>query len=331
MTSTATINLSERPSGSSETIAGSERERGNPQDRWASFVAQNLCRFTIKTQRESNFRVDAQTRSDDGFVVARFNTTGGRAQLERTAAEIRSDGRDSYCFYVPVRGSHQLHQCHRDAVCTPETVSLITIGEPYVQTKLGDNDTFYLLMPRSFVDQRLLRGEDICARLVSAREGVGRLAADTLAALQREASNMSAGEFRVATRAAGDLLLLAVAGAADLMSNTRSIRASSLARAKRIIRARLVDPDLSLSDVARACGLSLRYLHDLFRDDGRTAREYLQGERLLSARRMLERSSAGGAGVTDVCMACGFSNPSQFSTAFRRAFGVSPRDVLRRS
>jgi AraC-like DNA-binding protein len=301
------------------------------QDRWASFVARNLCEFSIRTQRESNFKVDAQTRSDSGFVVARFNTVAGRAQLERTAAEIRSDGRDSYCLYVPVHGAHQLHQCHRDAVCAPDTVALITVGEPYIQTKLGDNDTFYLLMPRTFVDQRLIHGEDLCARLVSARDGVGRLAADTLAALQREASKMSAEEFRVATRAAGDLVLLAVGGAADLMSDVRSIRASNLARAKRVMRARLGDADLSLTDVARACGLSLRYLHDLFRDDGRTVREYLQGERLLSARRMLERSTAGKATVTDICMACGFSNPSQFSTAFRRAFGVSPRDVLRRS
>jgi AraC-like DNA-binding protein len=331
VTNAATNTLSDQPSVSADASGGSAREHGNLQDRWASFVAQNLCRFSIRTQRESNFKVDAQTRADNGFVVARVNTVAGRAQLERTAAEIRGDGRDSYCLYVPVHGSHQLHQCHRDVVCAPETVSLITIGEPYIQTKLGDNDTLYLLMPRAFVDQRLLHGEDICARLVSARDGVGRLAADTLAALQREASNMSAEEFRVATRAAGDLVLLAVAGAADLMSDTRSIRASNLARAKRIIRARLADPDLSLSDVARACGLSLRYLHDLFRDDGRTAREYLQGERLLNARRMLERSSAGTASVTDVCMACGFSNPSQFSTAFRRAFGVSPRDVLRRT
>jgi hypothetical protein len=54
----------------------------------------------------------------------------------------------------------------RDVVCAPETVSLIAIGEPCIQTKLGDNDTLYLLMPRAFVDQRLLHGEDICARLV---------------------------------------------------------------------------------------------------------------------------------------------------------------------
>ena len=94
---------------------------------------------------------------------------------------------------------------------------------------------------------------------------------------------------------------------------------------------RMADSDLSLEDIASECGLSLRYLHDLFRDDGRTVREYLQGERLHAARRMLERAVAGAATVTDVCMACGFSSPSVFSTAFRKAFGISPRDVARRA
>jgi AraC-like DNA-binding protein len=92
----------------------------------------------------------------------------------------------------------------------------------------------------------------------------------------------------------------------------------------------MADPDLSPDDVARECGLSLRYLHDLFQDDGRTVREYLQGERLYAARRMLEHAVAGSTTITEVCMACGFSSPSVFSTAFRRAFGISPRDVVRR-
>jgi AraC-like DNA-binding protein len=90
------------------------------------------------------------------------------------------------------------------------------------------------------------------------------------------------------------------------------------------------NPDLSPDDVARECGLSLRYLHDLFQDDGRTVREYLQSERLHAARRMLEQAVSGRTTVTDICMACGFSNPSVFSTSFRRAFGVPPRDVARR-
>lgn len=313
-----------------ETEPTWSREPADRLHRWASFVAENLCTFSIQSPHDSNFAIRAQTRSDGGFVVARFTTVAGRAQLERTTAEIRADSRDGYALYVPVQGVQQIRQLNRDALCSPATLTLVAMGEPYRQTKLGDNDTLYLLIPRRFADERLVQSENICSRPVSAQTGMGRLAVDTVAALGREASRLSDADFLGAARVAGDLVLLALAGAADLMSEVRSVRASNLARAKRIIRARLDDADLSLSDIARECGLSLRYLHDLFRDDGRTVREYLQGERLLLARHMLERAPVGAAAVTDVCMRCGFSNPSQFSTAFRRAFGISPREVLRR-
>jgi AraC-like DNA-binding protein len=305
-------------------------EKVDMHGRWAEFVAQQLCSLSIQSSHEPDFRINARARSAQGFVVARFTTVGGRAQLERTPAEIRRDGRDSYCLYLPLQGEHEMRQFCRDAVCTPRAATLIATGEPFLQTKLGDNDTLYLLMPRGYAEQRLPRCEDACARLVSSQEGVGRLAIDTITSLYKEASRLTAEEFLGAARVASDLVLLAVSGATDITSDARSIRAGNLARAKRVIRTRLADPDLSLSDIARDCGLSLRYLHDLFRDDGRTAREYLQGERLKVARGMLERSIVGASTVTDVCLACGFSTPSQFSTAFKRTFGLSPRELLRR-
>jgi AraC-like DNA-binding protein len=321
--------LSELPNSTATRSAGA-RDASDMHGRWAEFVAQELCSFSIRAEGESNFSVNAWTRSEGGFVVAHFTTVAGRARLERTTAEIGRDSRDNYCLYLPLRGEHEVEQCNRDVVCKPASLTLLTTGEPYLQTKRGDNDTLYLLMPRAFVDQRLTHGEDLCARMVGAEHGVGRLVMDTVASLCREATRMSSQEFIGACNLAGDLVLLGLSGAADLTSNVRSIRASNLARAKRVIRRRMRDPDLSPESVARECGLSLRYLHDLFQGDGRTVREYLQGERLHAARRMLEQAVLGNTTVTDICMACGFSNPSVFSTSFRRAFGVSPRDVARR-
>ena len=299
-------------------------------DRWAQFVAQELCSFSIRSRGERNFRVNAWTRSESGFVAAHFTTVAGHSRLERTSVEIGRDSRDNYCLYLPLHGEHEIHQRNRDVVCSPSSLTLLTTGEPYLQTKRGDNDTLYLLMPRLFVEQRLIHPEDLCVKAVGAEHGVARLAMDTVASLCREAGRMSAREFLTACNLAGELVLLGLSGAADLTSAMRSIRTSNLARAKRVIRMRMADSDLTLGDIASECGVSLRYLHDLFRDDGRTVREYLQSVRLQTARRMLAQAPAAAASVTEICMACGFSSSSLFSTAFRRAFGVSPRDVLRR-
>src|SRR5215468_7659792 len=86
-----------------EVRDGCVPERANLQLRWAEFVAQQLCGLAIQSSDETRFQVNARARSEAGFVVARFTTVAGRAQLERTSAGIRRDGRDSYCIYVPLQ------------------------------------------------------------------------------------------------------------------------------------------------------------------------------------------------------------------------------------
>jgi AraC-like DNA-binding protein len=301
-------------------------------DRWLAFLGRHLFTYRLlsNTPKDPGFQINAHSRSANGFTVARFTTIKGRAQLTRGASEIGADARDGYVIYMPLRGTIELSQFGRKQLYEPLCAGLFSASDHISHTKFGDNDTACLLLPREFIDQRVLRGEDLCARPSGRGNGIHRLFTDTMVAFQRDAPAMTDSEFAAAVRIVSELALLSFSGAREVMSNLRSVRASNLARVKREIRSHFEDPGLTLSGVAQQCGLSLRYLHDLFKDDGRTAREYLMGERLQQARRVLEGAADSALTVTSVSMACGFSNASQFSTAFRRAFGLSPRDVLRR-
>lgn len=262
--------------------------------------------------------------------MARFRTIAGSAQLARGSPQIASDAEDAYALYMPSRGEHEITQFGRSVRCTPGSVIMVSMAEPLVHTKLGDNDTNYLFLPRDFVDQRLVGPEDSCARAVSTAQGLQRLMRESFAVLQQTASQMNDEQFRCANRVVCDLALMAVSGSESINSDARSVRAANLARVKRAIRSRLAELDLTLTAVAGQCGLSLRYLHTLFRDEACSAAEYLKQQRLQRAQRMLQEASPASTTVTEVALACGFSNPSQFSTAFRREFSISPKDILRR-
>lgn len=318
------------PPNPQNKIIGRARKHAHLHDDWATFITQNLCGFSFRTRKEVNFEVNASLRTVNGFSVARFKTIAGTAQLDRGSRDIRRDGQEFYAIYIPRTGEHEIQQFGRSERCTPGSMILVSMAEPVLHTKLGDNDTNYLALPREFVDQRLLRADRACARTVHAQGGLQQLFCESVAALQRTAFDMNNEEFQSAARVIGDLGVLAFTGSADTMSDFSSVRAGNLARAKRLIRGRLTDPGLSLAEIAADCGFSLRYLHTLFRAEGCTAGEYLKRERLQRARRVLEISDPETATVTEVALACGFSNPSQFSTAFRRGFSVSPREVLHR-
>jgi len=275
------------------------------------------------------FEAHLRTFSAADFTSAQITTRGARVHYKRSIAEIALDRPRRYALCLPVAGPLSVAQFDRTEEFQAGSMTLMSGSEPVHLTAEGDCDVLAIFMPPHFVEDRLIKAEELCCRKPAGSGGVQRLVFSAVAALQEGAADMNAHDLGKAIGTVSELAVLALGNLADVNSSTSPVRAANLMRAKRIIRARCKDPDLTLADIAKECGLSLRYLHDLFRDDGRTLRENIIYERLQRARRMLEAGSPRTMKVTDVCFASGFSSLSFFSTAFRRTFSVSPVDVLR--
>jgi AraC-like DNA-binding protein len=91
-------------------------------------------------------------------------------------------------------------------------------------------------------------------------------------------------------------------------------------------RSRFSDPDLSLRDLAREAGISLRYLQKLFTARGITCSLFIQSLRLDHAARLLSRRklTRSGQPLTEIAYACGFRDYAHFSRTFRLRFGCTP-------
>jgi AraC-like DNA-binding protein len=285
--------------------------------------------MALNLYRQASFSVTATAYRDGGYLLSRVITVGGRAQLVRTAADVAADGREEYGVAIPRIGCHEFLNRGQPIECKPGSAALVACFAPFTQTKSGDSyDTVYLNMPRDFVEHRLIGAKRSFPRVHSVQHGLWQLARDTLCALHREAAILEKEQFGAAVRLAAELVLLAMGGEADSQSSLSSVRAGALARVKHVIARNLSDPDLTLVAVAGESGVSLRYLHSLFRTEPWSAHQYLKLQRLARARQLLNLADARTTTVTDIAMACGYSNLSQFSTAFRREFGISPKETL---
>jgi AraC-like DNA-binding protein len=93
----------------------------------------------------------------------------------------------------------------------------------------------------------------------------------------------------------------------------------------------LADP-ITVDDIARAAGVSVRTLQNLFaQQQGQTPTSYLKHERLDRARSDLADAPEGsGITVTDTALRWGFTHLGRFATAYRSRFGESPSQTLRR-
>lgn len=98
-----------------------------------------------------------------------------------------------------------------------------------------------------------------------------------------------------------------------------------LQRAKDLIITHLTEP-LSVERIAREAGISASGLQRLFRmTEGHSVFEYVRALRLQRAFALLK---PGEAGIQEACEIAGYSSPANFATAFRRQFGITPREVL---
>ncbi len=98
----------------------------------------------------------------------------------------------------------------------------------------------------------------------------------------------------------------------------------------RLIDQRLHDEPMppSLAELAELCRLSVRQLSRAFRASrGQSIGSYIAERRLDHARRML----TAGMSVKAVAYSTGFSAPSNFTAAFVRATGETPRQYRART
>jgi AraC family transcriptional regulator len=88
-----------------------------------------------------------------------------------------------------------------------------------------------------------------------------------------------------------------------------------------------LNEELSLEQLARIADISPNYLISLFRQStGMTPHKYIIQQRLEAARELLAQS---GLSLLEVAQQCGFQDQSQFTTTFRRQFGVTPGQYKR--
>lgn len=94
----------------------------------------------------------------------------------------------------------------------------------------------------------------------------------------------------------------------------------------RFIAANLGDPGLSVVAVCRRFAISPRLLHRLFEGQEHTFAETVRTMRLNQCARLLA-DPLNRSTITDIALRHGFTDPASFSRAFRREFGIAPREV----
>ena len=89
------------------------------------------------------------------------------------------------------------------------------------------------------------------------------------------------------------------------------------------------DPDLTVSRLAREHGISERYAYLVLSRQGISPADWIRTRLLTGAARDLLRPAAKTPTITEIAYSWGFPDQSNFTRAFRRHYGMSPREYRR--
>jgi AraC-like DNA-binding protein len=100
---------------------------------------------------------------------------------------------------------------------------------------------------------------------------------------------------------------------------------------KRIINQNLHKPDLCVAEIARLCGLSVRYVQRLFSDEEFTASEYIRRQRLEGCKKQLADPAWLHHSITEIAFNWGFNSSAHFARVFKAQCGINAREYRSRA
>ncbi|GGF82340.1 transcriptional regulator [Azorhizobium oxalatiphilum] len=245
--------------------------------------------------------------------------------FSRSRARIQRDGLDHVMVQIYLQGGYTGDLGARSVtVSAGEVVTLDMTRELRTRSEPSVNIT--LLIPRDEVSGRVVPHGNLNAD--REHEMACGLFADHMRALARHLPTVRHSAAVHVADATVSLYRAALSRTPDdLEAASEPMHDALLLRARRLVEARLMREDLSAISLAKELRVSRSTLYRLFEPFGGVA-SYVLERRLTLARSALcdpdnvQRIGAIGA-------SCGFADPSHFSRAFRRRFGLSPAEVRR--
>ncbi|KPZ08662.1 helix-turn-helix domain-containing protein [Pseudomonas syringae group genomosp. 3] len=292
-------------------------------DYWKEVICRHCIPASSKALEDTPF--DGQLRLQGLGPLDICSLSAPLHEWERRPSDLRTGPDDDLWLGFIEHGHGKLEQGGRKALLQVGSLVLYDAAQTF-RFSLGGQHNHLTRIPRHLLSSRLPQVEQMTSTVLNeARPGVVplremlRQAATHPAALQ---SPEVAGRF---SQTLLDLLVLSL----ELQdTQTTSVERNLYARAMNYILRHLAEPDLSVERIAQAQHVSPRTLTRAFARHQKTPMAVLWQARLQGSRKAIECGQART--VSQVALDFGFSDFSHFSHAFKKAFGVSPRSLLKR-
>jgi AraC-like DNA-binding protein len=246
---------------------------------------------------------------------------------KRHPHHLLAEREESYLITVPDRGEIRFVQDGSDIQCRPGAFLIERSHLPYEFSHRDPAALWVLKIPSAVLRERIACPERLATLQFDARAGVGALFVDMLRLTGARIDEMNEPARALAGQHLVELLAMSVeSDERVLVGHSSSVRNAHLHRCEHFIRTHLNDARLAPQMVADRCGISLRYLHQIFEAEGITVCSYIRNQRLAMCDAML-RDPACRKSIAEIAYHWGYGDQAQFSRNYRSRFGRTPSEA----
>ncbi|MCY9876928.1 helix-turn-helix domain-containing protein [Vibrio natriegens] len=244
----------------------------------------------------------------------------------RNANHVRQSPHDDMWLGFFQKGHGQIEQEGRKADIHRGDLVLYDSAKAF-KFSFGGNSNHLVRIPRSLLNKTLPNVGRLTAQVINPnRPGVVPLREMLLQATEGLGGVNDSGLEDRFSQSIVDLLTLSLE-IPDIKQT--GVESDLYCRAMNYIQAHLSDPDLNLEKLAKIHHVSVRTMIRAFNRHQKTPVSTIWQERLKASRNAIERGN--GKTVSEIAFEYGFNDFSHFSRAFRKAFSISPSELLKQN
>jgi AraC-like DNA-binding protein len=292
---------------------------------WREQYGRKTLKLDIEPISQKSFDCSVVKRALPGVQI--MSTVMSPVRITRRR-EFLADGNDDLIFIINQSGTATVVSRKREVVLEPGDALLMSAGEAKVFDRHSHGGSLSFRIPHSSLSSIVTGIDDLVMHLIPQGAEVLKLLAGYAAPLFNEIT-LSTPKFRcTAVNHLLDLIALALVAEEDANGlGVGGLSAARLSEAKSYIVENSFRRDLSVGTVATHLGVTPRKLQRMFESEGTTFSEFLLGQRLSRAHRMLTEPRWIQSAVATVAYDAGFGDLSYFNRSFKRRFGSTPSDV----
>lgn len=308
----------------SATIAATER-----LEAWREITAASLIPTAIDSPEPETFtaKLHAMPLGNAQVTSLAYTSLSSR----RSPRDIRRSDPEHYLVALIRAGQQGLEQNDASTLLRPGNLVVYDSSQPFetvVVSETSPAETVLLQFPKRMLPLPVHHKASLCAVPLPGTDGIGRILATFLASLADGHTCCTERDALRLETIAVDLTTAVLAH--HLERENLPLRSHTHVLYLRIItfiEEHLRCPELCPATIATAHRISPRYLHRIFQQHHPVSvATHIRTRRLDQARRDLADLRLDHLTIATIARRWGFSRPADFSRAFQRHTGASPRD-----